>query len=183
MESRTFKVKARPRMKDISTANAKPAKGQDMVSWAEGFTRAGIRFSTDKYTWVTIVDGKPYPGEGEVSPAGAMSIILEPRLEVADCKIVRDILAEAVADYRKKPGMYGQLPRPFVHAEIKDESGESVQDDSVPGQEVIFEDGYDDMTKAQLMDAMLNKGFAETDAKRISIQGKAAMIAELRGEN
>jgi hypothetical protein len=175
----TIKVIAKSRTRDISSSNAKPAKGENMVSWAESFNRSGVRFSTDYPTEVSIVRGKPYGRDNEVNEAGAKAIILEPRLKVWDNEYVRKVIADALEKHREKPQMYGPLPRQFVHAEIVNEMGAPVVDNEIAGQEVVFDDGYEEMTKPKLKELLQEKGIE--GISELWQAGKDAMIAALRG--
>ena len=150
-----------------------------MVSWAESFVRAGIRFSTDYPTEVSIVSGKAYPQDKEANDEGAKKIILEPRLKVWDSEYVRKVIADALREHREKPQMYGPLPRPFVHAEIVNDMGTPVVDNDIAGQEVVFDDGYESMTKLQLKELLTEKGIP--GVSELWQAGKDAMISALRG--
>lgn len=180
----TIKVQAMPRTKDIITSNAKPARGQDMVSWWQSYRRGGVQLSTEHPTVVTIVEppNKPFGQDNETGVQGAIDMVSDPRVKVWDSERTRDLMAKALEAHRKEENRH-QKRMEFQHAQIVDEQAIPVVDDEIEGQGKVFEDGYEDMTKAQLFDAMLNTGFAEADAKRIAVQGKAAMIAALRGEN
>jgi len=174
----TIRVRAKERTRDISKSGAKPAPGADVVSWHNTFGRSGIRFPVDRWKEIQIVDGVAWPQDDEVTVDGARGIILESQLIVEDCEYVRDVLSaeKAKHDAKRELDRWRQ-PVKFIHADVVNSSGDPITDE-LPGQEPVFDDGYEAMTKKELAVLLDEAGL---DSKALSLAGKQAMIDALRG--